>query len=256
MASGRGITRTGATALRTVLVTGGAHGIGAAMVRHFVAAGCDVALADIDVGAGRDVADGTGCLFVRTDVGVFADNQAAVQQAVERFGGLDAVCLNAGIGGGTSVGADFDPDRYRHGMDVNLDAVVYGVNAALPHLRAGAGGAVLVTSSLAGIAPSMDLYYSAAKHALIGLTRSLAMVLWNENITVNAICPGFVDTRLVASVRDQLTAHGILLAATDEVAAAAATILASATTGQAWEVQAGRPAAQVSFPAVTLSRDG
>jgi NAD(P)-dependent dehydrogenase (short-subunit alcohol dehydrogenase family) len=97
---------------RVILVTGAASGLGAAMVRHFTAAGHRVAAADIDVDAGRELAEATGCLFVPADVSVLADNQAAASQAVARFGGLDAVCLNAGVAGGTSV-ADRDHDLRR-----------------------------------------------------------------------------------------------------------------------------------------------
>jgi NAD(P)-dependent dehydrogenase (short-subunit alcohol dehydrogenase family) len=238
---------------RAILVTGGANGLGAAMVRHFTAAGHHVAAADIDEAGGRELAQATGCLFVRADVSIFADNQAAVRQVVAAFGRLDAVCLNAGGPGGTTTGEDFDPDRYRQGMHVNLDGVVYGANAALPHLRA-RGGAILITSSLAGLVPFVDLYYAAAKHALIGLTRSLAEFLEPDNITVNAICPGFADTRLIAPLRDALTAAGIALADPRHVAAVAAAILDSPATGQAWAVQAGQPAAPVRFPELALSR--
>lgn len=236
---------------RVILITGGANGLGAAMVRHFTAAGHCVAVADTDAAASQQLAEVTGCLFIPTDVGVFADNQAAVTKTVERFGRLDAVCLNAGVPGGTSIGERFDPDRYRQSMRVNLDGVVYGANAALPHLRANSG-AILITSSIAGIAPATDLYYSAAKHALIGFTRSLALLLQKDHITVNAICPGFINTRIIARVRDALTARAIAIAEPEHVAAAAATILDSPTTGQAWEVQAGKPVIPVGFPPITL----
>jgi NAD(P)-dependent dehydrogenase (short-subunit alcohol dehydrogenase family) len=103
-------------------------------------------------------------------------DHAAVSETATRFGGLDAICLNAGVAGGTSIAEKFDPGQYRRSMSVNLDGAVYGANAAVPHLRARGGGAILITSSLSGIAPSRDLYYSAAKPALVGLARSLAML--------------------------------------------------------------------------------
>jgi NAD(P)-dependent dehydrogenase (short-subunit alcohol dehydrogenase family) len=239
-----------------ILVTGGASGIGAAMVRQFAAAGHQVAIADIDVAGGESVADATGGLFIRTDVSDFAANKAAVAQATERFGGLDAVCLNAGIGGGGPlVGGDFDPDRYHRVIQVNLNGVVYGLNAALPALRARGGGAILVTSSLAGVWPSpFDPYYAAAKHGLIGLTRSVAGLLYQESITLNAICPGFVDTPIIAAGRERLIAEGIALADPAQVAAAAADILESPDTGRAYEIQAGRPARQVPLPDIEISR--
>ncbi len=244
---------TADTGPRTVLVTGGAHGLGAALARHFTAAGDHVAIADVDEAAGRGLAESTGCLFVATDVAVFAENQVAVEATVERFGGLDALCLNAGVAGGTSIGDDFDPDAYRRSMQVTLDGAVYGLNAALPALRS-RGGAVLITSSLAGITAGLDPYYAAAKHALIGLTRSFALILKHDHIRVNALCPGFIDTRLIADVRADLTARGIAVADPEQVAAAAATVLASPATGQAWEIQAGQPATPVEFPEVTLRR--
>ncbi|QHC26931.1 SDR family NAD(P)-dependent oxidoreductase [Streptomyces sp. GS7] len=239
---------------RVVLVTGGAQGIGAAIVRRFAAAGDHVVIADTDVERGTHLAGTTGSLFVRTDVGRPDDNRAAVAAAVERFGGLDVVCLNAGVPGGISLGADFDPERYRQAMRVNLDGVVYGANAALPHLTARGGGAIVITSSLAGLAPSRDLYYSAAKHALIGLTRSLALHTHQDHITVNAVCPGIVDTRLVAPQRDAVDALGLAVADPDRVATAVATILETGNTGQAWLVQANRPIAPYAFPDITLSR--
>ena len=236
-----------------VLVTGGANGLGAGLVRHFAAAGHDVAFADLDADAGARLTEETGALFVLADVGVFSDNVAAVEQCVERFGGLDAVCLNAGVAGQTTVGADFDAARYRRAMQVNLDGVVYGFNAALPALSG--RGSVLITSSLAGIAPALDVYYSAAKHALIGLTRSFAMRLHQDGVRVNAICPGFVDTRAIATVREALTTHWLALADPAEIAAVAADILEAGETGQVWQVQAGRRAELMDFPRVTLSRD-
>jgi NAD(P)-dependent dehydrogenase (short-subunit alcohol dehydrogenase family) len=238
---------------RTVLVTGGAHGIGAAFVRHFAATGNDVMIIDTDAAAGTELAAATGSRFFRADVTSLADSQAAVAQATAWFGGLDVVCLNAGIPGGTSIGADFDPDRYRLGIQVNLDGVVYGANAALPALRARGGGAIVVTSSLAGVSPSADLYYAAAKHALIGLVRSLAPLVAADNITVNAICPGLINTRLVAPHRDTMAGLGLAIAEPELVATAVQTILAAGGTGQAWQIQAGQPAAPIDFPEIALA---
>jgi NAD(P)-dependent dehydrogenase (short-subunit alcohol dehydrogenase family) len=242
------------TGPRTVLVTGGANGLGAALVRRFTAAGDRVVAADVDTAAGRHLARATGCLFVPTDVARYADNRSAVARTLAHFGGLDVVCLNAGVPGDTTLGESFDEDRYRAAMRINLDGAVYGLNAAVPALRAGGGGSILLTASLAGIAPAVDAYYCAAKHALVGLARSCAMILRPDRIGVHALCPGLIDTRLVAGVRTELAAHGVAVASADEVAAAAAAILDEPGTGQVWEVQAGRPATRVRLPEVTLSR--
>lgn len=234
------------------LITGGANGIGAAMVRRFTAAGYRVAVADVDTTSGRELAAETGCHFIHADVGVLDDNKAAVAETVARFGGLDIVCLNAGIPSSPTLGADFDAELYRRAMRINLDGHVYGANAAIPQLRHN-GGSILITSSLAGITGSPDLYYGTAKHALIGLARSLAVLLGPDGITVNALCPGFIATRLLGNNYDVLTKHGFAIAEPEQVAEVAENVLDSGETGQAWEVQAGRPASAVKFPHVSVS---
>jgi NAD(P)-dependent dehydrogenase (short-subunit alcohol dehydrogenase family) len=239
---------------RAVLVTGGAQGLGAAIVRRFAAAGDQVLIADTDVQHGQQLAEEVGGRFHETDVRDLAANDAAVAVAVEHFGGLDVVCLNAGIAGGTGLGPNFDLDRYRFSMGVNLDGPVFGANAALPVLYRQRSGAIVITSSLAGLAGAADLYYSTAKHALIGLTRSLAMVTHQFNITVNALCPGLIDTKVLSAHRETMLEHGLALADPAEIAEAVDTVLASGETGQAWLVQAGQPAEVVPAPVIDLAR--
>lgn len=226
-----------------VLVTGGASGIGAAVVRRFASAGARVVIADVNP-AGTAVAAELGGLFVPTDVALAEDNENAVAKAREAFGRLDIVHLNAGTGNG---GTEFDLDRYRRIMAVNVDGTMFGIRAAV---RGGAR-AIVVTSSLAGISPAtFDPVYAASKHAIIGLVRSLAI----PDVTVNAVCPGFIDTPMIAAFKDQLPEHGLAVADPDEVAAAVAQIAQGGETGQAWTVQAGQPPTLVQFPTVELAR--
>lgn len=239
---------------RAVLVTGGASGIGAGLARGFAAAGDRVLVVDVHDTEGRRVAEEVGGGYFHADVADFAANQHAVAEAVTRFGRLDVVCLNAGVGGGSGLGAQFDPDAYRRSMSVNLDGMVYGANAATAALRAHGGGAIVFTASIAALAPAVDLYYSTAKHALIGLMRSMAMLLAKDQVTVNAICPGFVDTPIIAPVRDAIVQHGLALLRPAEVAALVLDVVAGGDTGQAWEIQAGRDAEPVAFRPVVLSR--
>lgn len=239
---------------RAVLVTGAASGIGAGLARGFAAAGDRVLVVDRNDTDGPRVAEEIGGGYVQADVADFAANQRAVAAAVERFGGLDVVCLNAGRGGGSGLGAQFDPDAYRRSMAVNLDGMVYGANAAATALREHGGGAIVFTASIAALAPAVDLYYSTAKHALIGLMRSMAMLLAKDHVTVNAICPGFVDTPIIAPVREAIVQHGLALLRPAEVAALVLDVVAGGETGQAWEIQAGQEARQVEFRPITLSR--
>lgn len=238
-----------------VLVTGGASGIGAAVARRFAREGARVVIADLDGAGGAAVAEETGGVFVRTDVTREEDNRAAVEAAVTAFGGLDVVHLNAGAGGGGQAGADFDLERYRHVLAVVLDGTMFGMNAALPVLASTGGGAIVVTSSLAGVAPApMDPVYSAAKHAVIALVRSLAPVWAKSGVTINAVCPGFVDTPMIAAARAKVLESGLAIADPAEVAEAVASIVAGGATGEAWLVQAGRTPVPAEFLRVELGR--
>lgn len=234
---------------RVALVTGGANGIGSAAARRLHRAGAQVVVADIDRPAGEAVADEVGGIFVGCDVSRVEDNRAAVATAVDHFGGLDVVFLNAGIATTTmGVGDDFDVAGYRRAMGINLDGVFFGVNAALPALRARGGGAVVMTSSLAGLTGvAADPIYCANKHAVVGLARALGPRLAPEGITVNALCPGFADTAINDPVRDMIGAAGIPMLTADEVAGVFMDILASDQTGQAWYVQPGRPGEPFAF---------
>jgi len=242
--------------MTVVLVTGGASGIGAAVARRFGHAGAHVVVADVDEAGGKAVAAECGGRFVLTDVSRLADNESAVRVAMDEFGGLDVVHLNAGIGSGIGVGDDFDLDRYRQIIGVNLDGVTFGLHAVLPALTSTGGGSIVVTSSLAGVAPiPMDPIYGATKHAVIGLVRSLAPVFSSSNITVNAVCPGFVDTAILSdSAKDMLRENGLGIADPAEIAAAVEFIVSDGQTGRAWMVQAGQPPTAVEFAPVDLVR--
>ena len=111
--------------------------------------------------------------------------------------------LNAGVGSGCGVGDDFDLALYRRAMGANLDGVVFGTHAALPALRARGGGAIVATSSLAGLTGvAYDPLYAANKHAVVGLTRSLGPLLAEEGIRFNAVCPGFAESAIIEPIRD------------------------------------------------------
>ncbi|HEX6920525.1 MAG TPA: SDR family oxidoreductase, partial [Actinomycetes bacterium] len=160
---------------KVVLVTGAAHGIGAALAERLAGRGASVVVADVDVVAAEEVASAVGGLAVRCDVSSPADNEAAVTAAVERLGGLDLAVLNAGVATGCGLGDDFDPQRYDRVRSVNLDGPVLGLHAVWPALRARGGGDVIVTSSMAALAPMADdPLYAATKAGVLALVRALA----------------------------------------------------------------------------------
>lgn len=242
--------------MTVVLVTGGASGIGAAVARRFARSGANVVVADVDEEGGAAVAAEIGGRFVPADVSRPADNESAVRVAIDEFGGLDVVHLNAGIASGIAVGEKFDVDRYRRTIGVNLDGVTFGLDAALPALASRSGGSVVVTASLAGLAPiPMDPVYGATKHAVIGLVRSLAPIWANSNVTINAVCPGFVDTAILTdSTKDTVRENGLAIADPAEIAAAVEFVVSDRRTGNAWMVQAGRPPTAFEFAPVDLVR--
>jgi NAD(P)-dependent dehydrogenase (short-subunit alcohol dehydrogenase family) len=232
------------------LVTGGTHGIGAALSRRLAALGARVVVADVDP-AGAAVAEEIGGRYVRCDVRELSDNEAAVALAVREFGRLDIVALNAGVATRTNLGDGFDPAEYRRAMAINLDGVVYGVQAALPALRTRGGGDVVATASLAGLDPTpVDPIYSANKSAVVALVRSLGVSLAGQGIRVNGLCPGFADTAIVDELRPMLAAADVPLLETSIVVDAFLAALTSGRSGECWYVQPGRPSEPFHFPRV------
>src|ERR1700738_3385214 len=136
-----------ATRGQVALITGGPNGIGAAVARRLARHGAHVVIADVDDASGAAVAREIDGLYVHCDVSEPADNHAAVAAAVDGYGGLDLVHLNAGAAAGCGIEEDFDLAAYRRAMSINLDGVVFGVHAALPALRARRGGTIVATAS-------------------------------------------------------------------------------------------------------------
>ncbi|MEV2237366.1 SDR family NAD(P)-dependent oxidoreductase [Micromonospora sp. NPDC049891] len=233
---------------KVALVTGGASGIGAAIARRFASGGARVVIADVDP-AGEAVAREVACAFVRTDVARLADNIAAVRTATEHFGSLDVAVLNAGIGEQGNFIDDFRPEHYRHLVSVNLDGVVYGLHAALEVFTRQGSGAILATSSLAGLTESpINPLYAATKHAVIGLVRSVAPTVADRGVTVNALCPTFIDTPILGEAIPFVRDLGVAVLSPERVADVAELVLARGGTGEAWPVVPHGEPAPFAFP--------
>jgi NAD(P)-dependent dehydrogenase (short-subunit alcohol dehydrogenase family) len=182
---------------KVALVTGGGSGIGEATVRLFVAEGASVVIADIQDERGRRVAEelGARAAYVHADVSREPDVQAAVADTVRRFGRLDCIFNNAGYGGvggrieETSI-AGFDET-----MGVLVRGVLLGMKHAAPVMKRQGGGSIISTASVAGLRTGFGPHvYSAAKAAVIHLTRTVATELGEHGIRVNCICPGAIAT--------------------------------------------------------------
>jgi NAD(P)-dependent dehydrogenase (short-subunit alcohol dehydrogenase family) len=185
---------------RVVVVTGGASGIGAACARRYAAEGARVVVGDIDEAGAAAVAQAIGGAAARCDHTDAAQCRALVALALQRFGAVDALHNNAGIGW-TGRFEDMPADAARRLLEVGVMGPILMTQAALPALRRSevtAGGALLFTASGLGLhGRPMIAAYAAAKHAVLGLMRSLALELGPEGLRVNAVCPGIVDTPLV-----------------------------------------------------------
>lgn len=191
---------------KVAIITGGAKSFGASMVRLFVSQGAKVILADIDTEQGQALATelGENCLFMHADHCDKANNALVVNTAVEKWGSLDILINNAGIGW-TGSFAEADDAVLQKLMSINLTGQWNLTQAALPELKKSAkqhanGAVLLFTSSGLGLyGVTHSSAYTVSKHAVIGLMRSLAAELGPENIRVNAICPGIADTNLARS---------------------------------------------------------
>lgn len=231
-----------------VIVTGGASGIGLAVVNRMTAAGAHVVAVDL---AAQGPADAD---YYRADITDDAAVRAAVRWTVDRLGGLDVLVNNAGIGAQGTI-TDNDDAEWHRVLDVNVVGVARMSRAAWPHLATSDRAAIVNTCSIAATAglPNRALY-SASKGAVLALTRAMAADGMPDGIRVNAVNPGTADTpwvgRLLAAAADPAAEraalearqpHGRLVAA-DEVAAAIcflASPLAGSTTGSAIEVDGG-----------------
>jgi len=191
------------------VVTGASSGIGRAVALAFAAEGARVAVADRDAEGGAETvaqieAAGGEAVFVACDVSQPDDVAALVDGAVHRWGRLDAVVNNAGVGGVRAPTAAYPDDDWARTLAVNAGGVFYGTKHALRHMAPAGRGAVVNVASVAGIAgfPG-SVAYCASKHAAVGVTRAAALEVAKLGVTVNAVCPAFTDTAMV----DDLRAH-------------------------------------------------
>jgi len=187
----------GELAAKVAIVTGGASGIGRATVELFVKEGATVVIADVNADIGEDVAGALGdaAAFKRTDVSNADDVQAAVDFAVEHFGGLDVMFNNAGIAGTPRRFLSDDLRDFQRVVDVNLLGVLLGTQRAARHMATHGGGAIVNTTSIAGInAGAGYTAYRATKAAVIHMTKSHAIELAEHNVRVNCIAPAHIAT--------------------------------------------------------------
>lgn len=186
------------------IVTGGSSGIGRATAERFAEEGASVVVGDVMEAEGeetvRRIRDAGGeATFVKTDVSSDEDVKNLVDTAVETYGQLDFAVNNAGIEGASAPLAEQDEDEWHRVLDINLKGVWLGMKYEIPKLLDNGGGAIVNTSSVAGLVGFNDLSpYVASKHGVVGLTKTAALEYSSQGVRVNSVAPGVINTPMVA----------------------------------------------------------
>jgi len=234
---------------KVALITGAASGIGRATAERFAAEGAQICAVDFDDDGGRAVATAVDGLFVHADAGEAADVDAAFATCESELGGVDVAYLNAGIAIGVADLTALTDAEYHRIMRVNVDGVVWGTRAAIPAMQRRGGGAIVATSSLAGLIPfPFDPVYDLSKHAVVGFVRSIAPTLRPMGITANTVNPGMTDTNIIgADTKAVFEANDFPLMPASQIADAVLTIVTTGRTGECWVCQPGREAEPYRF---------
>ncbi len=187
---------------KVAIITGGTTGIGKAIAAEYIEHGADVVITARRDDVGEETASEVGCEYRQCDVRDFESVEALVDGVVEDYGKLDIMVNNAGVGSESRLG-DMSLDEWQNVIDTNLNGVMYGSKAALPHLLE-TEGCIINIESIYGLRGGKGATaYSASKGGVVNFTQQVAVDYATENVQVNGICPGFVRTPMTDDLLDQ-----------------------------------------------------
>ncbi len=188
---------------KVAIVTGAGSGIGRAIASLYAAEGAKVVVADIDEKGGNETvqmikAKNGEAIFILSDSSSADGNRQLVEQTVKQFGKLDIACNNAGIGGPLAPTGEYPVDGWDKVISINLSGVFYGMRHQIPAMLAAGGGAIVnIASILGNVGSRLSPAYVAAKHGVVGLTKTAALEYADKNIRVNSVGPGYIVTPLL-----------------------------------------------------------
>lgn len=201
------------------VVTGGASGIGRSVADGYAREGASVVVSDISETAGNAAAAeiarafGVATHFIRADVANPDDCRQLVDATVARFGRLDIACNNAGIGGESNATGDYSVEGWRKVIEINLSSVFYCMKYQLTHMAGAGGGAIVNMASILGaVGFASSPAYVAAKHGVVGLTKSAAVEYATRGVRINAVGPAFISTPMIKEMEEDKAAHDFLVA--------------------------------------------
>jgi len=202
---------------KTVIITGAASGIGKATAELFAKQGANVVVSDIQEAEGKAatnsiISAGGSASFFQADVSKPEDMEELVAFAVKTYGKLDIAVNNAGIGGELNPIAEMSIEGWQKVISINLNSLFYGMKYQIQAMLKNGGGSIVNISSILGaVGFAGSSGYSAAKHGVIGLTQTGALEYAAQNIRINAVGPGFIDTPLLDALDDEMKKQIIAL---------------------------------------------
>lgn len=191
---------------KVAVVTGGGSGIGQAACYLYAREGAKVVVSDVSESSGngtyRAIQEKNGeAIFVRADVANPGDCQALVEKTLEKYGRLDIAFNNAGIGGEANLTADYSVSDWRKVIDINLSGVFYCMKYEIPAMLKSGGGAIVNMASILGeVGFAQSPAYVAAKHGVVGLTKTAAIEYAREGLRINCVGPAFIRTPLISGL--------------------------------------------------------